>query len=136
MISTLSLNRRCNLSPTNFSNQCEQAGRHTHICTHIHQSTTPGNASIPVQWVFWCSLYKSYMLQIYFTKPTRTSQRHPFLIFLLKILKDCDNLILLGTRSHIFGPRNKMNYVPFAFVMCHFGENCMDMWRAQIYHLK
>ena len=32
-----------------------------------------------------------------------------FLIFLLKIHKDCDNLILLGTRSHIFGPRNKMN---------------------------
>ena len=57
---------------------------HTHICTHIHQSTTPGNASIPVQWVFWCSLYKSYMLQIYFTKPTRTLQRHPFFNFSFK----------------------------------------------------
>ena len=33
-----------------------QTHTHTHICTHIHQSTTPGNASIPVQWVFWCSL--------------------------------------------------------------------------------
>ena len=25
---------------------------------------------------------------------------------------------------------------PFAFVMCHFGENCMGVRRAQIYHLK
>ena len=25
---------------------------------------------------------------------------------------------------------------PFAFVMCHFGENCMDVRRAQIYHLE
>ena len=24
----------------------------------------------------------------------------------------------------------------FAFVMCHFGENCMGVRRAQIYHLK
>ena len=107
----------------------------THTHTHWSKKHSKEN-SIPVLWVFWYSLYKSYMLQIYFTKPTGTLQRHPFLIFLLKILKDCDNLILLGTRSHIFGPRNKMNYVPFAFVMCHFGENCMDMWRAQIYHLK
>ena len=35
-----------------------------------------------------------------------------FFIFLLKILKDCDNLISLGTRSHIFGPRNEMDSVP------------------------
>ena len=35
-----------------------------------------------------------------------------FLIFLLKILKDCDNLISLGTRSHIFGPRNETDSVP------------------------
>ena len=52
------------------------------------------------------------MLQIYFTKPTRTLQRHPFFNFYLKILKDCDNLISLGTRSHIFGPRNEMDCVP------------------------
>ena len=25
---------------------------------------------------------------------------------------------------------------PFAFAMCHFGQNCMDMRWAQIYHLK
>ena len=36
-----------------------------------------------------------------------------FLIFLLKMLKDCDNLISLGTRSHISGPRNEMDYVPY-----------------------
>ena len=35
-----------------------------------------------------------------------------FFIFLLKILKDCDNLISLGTRSHIFGPRNETDSVP------------------------
>ena len=35
-----------------------------------------------------------------------------FLIFLLKMLKDCDNLISLGTRSHIFGPRNETDSVP------------------------
>ena len=35
-----------------------------------------------------------------------------FLIFLLKILKDCDNLISLGTRSHIFGLRNEMDSEP------------------------
>ena len=46
-----------------------QTHTQTHICTNIHQSTTPRNASIPVQWVFLCSLYKTYMLQIYFTKP-------------------------------------------------------------------
>ena len=122
-MSTLSLNRRCNLFRINFSNQCEQAGRHTHICTHIHQSTTPGNASIPVQWNFWCSLHKSYMLQIYFTKPTQLGTH--FLIFLLKMLKDCDNdnLISLGTRSHIFGPRKETDSVPclteFTLSLCN-----------------
>ena len=35
-----------------------------------------------------------------------------FLIFLLNILKDCDNLMSLGTRSHILGPRNEMDSVP------------------------
>ena len=83
---------------------------HTHICTYIHQSTTPANSSIPMQWVFWWSLYKSYMLQIYFTKTTRTFQRHPFFNF---SLNDCDNLILLGTRSHIFDPRNETDYYYF-----------------------
>ena len=57
---------------------------HTHICTHIHQRSTQGNASFPVQRVFWCSLYKSYMLHIYFTKPARTLQRHPFFNFSFK----------------------------------------------------
>ena len=32
--------------------------------------------------------------------------------FLLEILKDCDNLILLGTRSHIFAQRNEMDSMP------------------------
>ena len=45
-----------------------------------------------------------------------------FLIFLLKILKDCDNLILLGTRSHIFGPRNKMDSVA-----------CLTEWKPVLY---
>ena len=35
-----------------------------------------------------------------------------FLIFLLKILKECDNLISLGARSHVFGLRNEMDFVP------------------------
>ena len=35
-----------------------------------------------------------------------------FLIFILKILKDCDDLISLGTRSHTFGPRNEMDPLP------------------------
>ena len=113
MTSTLSLKRRCNLSQKNFSNQCEQAGRLTQICSHIDQRNTQGNTSIPVQWVFWCSLYKPYMLQIYFKKPTRTLQKHPFFNFFLEILKDCDNLISLGARSHIFGPRNEINSVPY-----------------------
>ena len=34
------------------------------------------------------------------------------LIFLLKTLKDCDNLMSLGTIFHIFVPRNEMNSVP------------------------
>ena len=74
--------------PNQFLKSFEQADRHTHthshICTHIHQSITPGNASIPVQWVFWCLLYKSYMLQIYFKKLTRTLQRHAFFNFSFK----------------------------------------------------
>ena len=35
-----------------------------------------------------------------------------FLIFLLKILKYCNNLMSMGTRSHIFGPINEMGSVP------------------------
>ena len=61
-----------------------QTHTHTHICTHIHQRSTQGNASILVQRVFWCSPYKSYMLHIYFTKPARTLQRHPFFNFSFK----------------------------------------------------
>ena len=57
---------------------------HTRICSHTHQRNTQESASIPVEWVFWCSLYKSYMLQIYFTKPTRTLKRHPFFNFSFK----------------------------------------------------
>ena len=58
------------------------------------------------------------------------------------MLKDCDNLISLGTRSHIFGPRNEMDSVSclsefiFAIVMYNFAENFMCVRRAQIYHLK
>ena len=47
---------------------------------HIDQINTQRNAFITVQWVSWCSLYKSYMLQIYFTRPTR----HPFFNFSFK----------------------------------------------------
>ena len=56
---------------------------HTHLFSHLW-SNNQRNASIPVQWVFWCSLYKSYMLQIFFTKLTRTLQRHPFFNFSFK----------------------------------------------------
>ena len=45
----------------------------------------------------------------------QTRHRHckgtHFLIFLLKILKDCDNLISLGKISYTFGPRNEMDSV-------------------------
>ena len=67
-----------------YLSQCEQTGRHIHICSHIDQKKAQGNVSIPLQWVFWCSLYKSYILQIYFTKPTRTLQRDPFINFPFK----------------------------------------------------
>ena len=125
-MSTLLLSRRCNFSRRNFSNQREQTGWHTHIYSHINQRKTQRNASIHVQWVFRCSLYKSYMLKIYFTKPTWTLQRNAF--FFLKILKDCDNVISLGTRSHIFGPRNEMDSVPclteFTLRLCN-----VSFWR-------
>ena len=67
-----------------YLSQCEQTGRHIHICSHIDQKKAQGNVSIPLQRVFWCSLYKSYILQIYFTKPTRTLQRDPFINFPFK----------------------------------------------------
>ena len=47
-----------------------------------------------------------FHLQIYFLIPTRALQRYPLLTFLQKIPNDCSNLMSLGTRSHIFGPRN------------------------------
>ena len=114
MISTLSLNRRCNLSPTNFSNQCEQAGRHTHTFVHTF-------IKAPLQRIhpFLCSEFSGvhcinptccrYILQ---SRHGHCKGTH-FLIFLLKMLKDCDNLILLGTRSHIFDPRNETDYYYF-----------------------
>ena len=103
---------------------------HTHLFTHWPKKYSKERL-IPVQWVFYCSLYKSYMLQIYFIKPTRTLQRHPFLIFLLKILKDCDNLISLGTRSQMFGPRNEMDSVPCLteFTLCF----CNVSFRWKLY---
>ena len=52
-----------NLSQKNFSNQCEQTGRHTHMFhTLIKKENTQRNANISVQWVLWCSIYKFYML--------------------------------------------------------------------------
>ena len=65
-----------------------------------------------------------------------------FLIFLLKIFKDCDNLISMGRRSHIFCPRNEMDSVPclteFPLHLCNvsFPENYMDVRWVQIYNLK
>ena len=55
--------------------------------------------------------------------------------FLLKILKDCDNLMSLGTRSHIFGPRNGMDSVPYLmeFTLYHFSKNRMGVRRVQKY---
>ena len=55
----------------------------------------------------------------------------PFLIFLLKILKDYDNLMALGTRSHIFGPRNKMDSMP---CLTEFTLHLFDMsFRQKLY---
>ena len=48
------------------------------------------------------------MLQIYFTKPTRILQRHPFFSFSFKG-KDSHNLMSQGTN------------LSFAFVIRHFG---------------
>ena len=56
---------------------------YTHLFTHWPK-ITQGNVSIPVQRVFWCSLYKSYILQIYFIKARRTLQRDPFINFPFK----------------------------------------------------
>ena len=139
MTSTLSLNRRCNLSWKNSSNKCEQTGRHPHLFTHWSKKHSNERLhSCAVKFL----VFKPYLLQIYFTKPTRTLQKHPFFNFsFIKILKDCHYLISLGTRSHIFDPRNETDFVPclteFTLHLCnvcHFGENCMG--RAQIYHLK
>ena len=117
MTTTLSLNRRCNLSRKNFSNQCEQAGRYTHTHTHtfVHTLIKETLKGTPP---FLCSEFSGvhcinptccrYILQ---SRHGHCKGTH-FLIFLLKILKDCDNLISLGTRSHIFDPRNEMDYVP------------------------
>ena len=55
----------------------------------------------------------------------------PFLMFLLKILKDYDNLMALGTRSHIFGPRNKMDSMP---CLTEFTLHLFDMsFRQKLY---
>ena len=60
------------------------AHAHTHTCSHTDQRNTQINVSILVLWVFWCSLYKSYLLQIYFRKRKWTLQRHPFFNFSFK----------------------------------------------------
>ena len=67
---------------------------------------------------FWCSEFSG----LHCINPTCcryiSQSRHIqckgtyFFIFILKILKDCDNIISLGTRYHIFGPRNEMDSVP------------------------
>ena len=63
-----------------------------------------------------------------------------FLLFLLKILKDFYNLMSQGTISHIFGPRNKIDFVPclteftFTFIMPHFSKGYISVSRAQKYH--
>ena len=114
MTSTLSLNKRWNLSQTNFSNQCEQTGRHTHT-QFVHILVKETLKGTPP---FLCSGFSA----VHCINPTscryilQSRQGHcegtHFLIFLLKILKDCDNLISMGTRSHISGPRNEMGSVP------------------------
>ena len=109
--SSLSLNRKCNLSQKNFLDQCEKTDRYRHICSHIIKQTFKGTPS------FLCSEFSGvhcinptccrYILQ---SRHGHCKGTH-FLIFLLKILKDCDNLTSLGTRSHIFGPKNEMDSV-------------------------
>ena len=96
-----------NLSQKNFSNQCEQTGRHTHMFhTSIKKKTLKGtptflcNEFSGVQFI--SSTCCRYILQ---SRHANCKGTH-ILIFYLKILRDCDNLISLGTRSHIFGLRN------------------------------
>ena len=52
-----------------------------------------------------------HVTDIFYKADTDIAKAPIFLIFLLKILKDCDNVMLLGTRSHIFGSRNEMDSV-------------------------
>ena len=97
-----------------FSNQCEQTSRHTHICSYIDQKKTLKGTP-----PFLCSEFSGvhctnptccrYILQ---SRHKHCKSTHFFKFLLLKILKDCDNLMSLGTRSHIFGPRNEMDSVP------------------------
>ena len=108
-------------SRKNLSNQYEQTGRHTHICSHIGTpQTLKGTPPF---------LHREFS-GVHCINPTCCryilQSRHGhcegthFLIFILKILKDCDNLISLGTRSHIFGPRNEMDSVScqIEFTLC------------------
>ena len=108
------MNRRWNLSQKYFSNQCEQTGRNTHTFVHtLIKATLKGTPP------FLCSDVSSvhsinptccrYILQSLHGHCKSTN----FLNFRLKIFKDCDNLMSLGTRSHIFGPRSEMDSVPY-----------------------
>ena len=136
MTSTLSLNRRVNLSrKISWNNVNRLADKHTFARTLIKET-------LKVTPPFMCSefsvvhcinpTYCRNILKSWYGHCKGTQ----FLIFLLKILKDCDNFISLGTRSHILAPRNKMDSVPclteFTFVMCHFGENYMGARWVQI----
>ena len=88
-----------------------QTHRHTH--THIHTFTyTFIIETIKGTPPFVCSEFSgvhfinpkcySYILE---SLRAHCKGTH-FLFFLLKIFKDCDNLMSLGARFHIFGPKD------------------------------
>ena len=88
--------------------------KHTHLFTsHIHQRNTQGNTSIPVSEFSGaqCIILATYCRYILQSRHGHCKGTH-FLIFLLKILKDCDNLISLGTGAHFYSPRNEMDFAP------------------------
>ena len=105
------------------------AGTHTFVRILTKKKTLKGTPP------FLCSEFSGvhctnptccrYILQ---SRHKHCKSTHFFKFLLLKILKDCDNLMSLGTRSHIFGPRNEMDSVPclteFILRLCN-----VSFWR-------
>ena len=91
-----------------YSNKVKK-GKHCITYTlQLHSTKLNLDCSSTVRRMFQSSVVKTLLFIYLFIYCKGTH----FLIFLLKMLKDCDNLISLGTRSHIFGPRNETDSVP------------------------